>query len=225
MSANGRHRKPKSNKLRNVAASLAATLALLVGATATATQASAAVNRPSATVEHIDSGAITTTIETAAVTTNAVTVQTTAAHLYARAHRKQPPCWLKRGPGRKVHWCLRLDALHWAKTQKGCPYTWGGTGPCGQGYDCSGLVMDSYVKYHMGIPRTTYEMQDSSRLKEVRWPRPGDIVLYFGGSTAFHAALYLGHGQIWDALNQETPVGEQPLDYPGDAYAFYTYKW
>jgi cell wall-associated NlpC family hydrolase len=105
----------------------------------------------------------------------------------------------------------RLVAYRWAVTQRGKPYCWGGTGQhC---YDCSGLVMEAYRRAGIWLPRTTAEMQRYRRLYHIHRPRAGDIVLY--GRPAFHVALYAGHGRIFDALNQATPVGWQPRWWPG----------
>ena len=60
----------------------------------------------------------------------------------------------------------RQDAMSWALRQRGCPYVYGGTGPCSNGFDCSGLVVAAYAKVGMALPRTTYEMLDSHALKE-----------------------------------------------------------
>ena len=55
----------------------------------------------------------------------------------------------------------RQDAMAWALRRIGCPYTYGGTGPCHRGFDCSGLVVSAYAHVGMRLPRTTYEMLDS----------------------------------------------------------------
>ena len=111
------------------------------------------------------------------------------------------------------HCAKRYRALEWARSQRGDAYCYGGTGPsC---YDCSGLVMMAYRHAGIRLPRTTYEMQDSRKLRQIsrRQARPGDIVLY--GWPAYHAGLYAGHGRVFDALDWGTPVGSQPLSWPG----------
>jgi peptidoglycan DL-endopeptidase CwlO len=75
----------------------------------------------------------------------------------------------------------RVTALRWAEHQAGKPYEYGGTGPWG--FDCSGLVMESYRHAGIGLPRTTYGMLASSKL--VRVPasqrRRGDLAFYGSG--------------------------------------------
>ena len=40
--------------------------------------------------------------------------------------------------------------------QLGCPYSYGATGPCSVGFDCSGLVMSAWAAAGISIPRDTY---------------------------------------------------------------------
>ena len=86
-------------------------------------------------------------------------------------------------------------AYHWALTQAGKWYAWGGTGP--STYDCSGLVYAAYRREGITIPRTTYEMLRSSHLVRVTHPIPGDLAFYGNGS---HVEFYTGrHDQTFGA--------------------------
>ena len=40
--------------------------------------------------------------------------------------------------------------------QLGCPYSYGSTGPCSVGFDCSGLVIEAWAAAGITIPRDTY---------------------------------------------------------------------
>jgi NlpC/P60 family len=81
----------------------------------------------------------------------------------------------------------RQEAMAWAMRRIGCPYVYGATGPCHNGYDCSGLVMRAYASVGMALPRTTYEMLDSHMLKRQRHhPKPGNLVFFGDG----HVTLY-----------------------------------
>src|ERR1700735_5892922 len=67
----------------------------------------------------------------------------------------------------------RLVAFHWAKTQAGKPYLYGGTGP--NGYDCSGLVYEAYRHARFTLPRTTQDMLASGKFGRTRSPRAGEL--------------------------------------------------
>jgi cell wall-associated NlpC family hydrolase len=123
-------------------------------------------------------------------------------HHHHRARHHSHAGWLR--------WVER-KALAYARTKRGHGYCWGGTGPgC---YDCSGLVMSAFAHVGFHLPRTAAEIQASSRLRQVKRPKPGDIILY--GWPAYHAGIYAGHGRVFDALNSGTPVGSQPDTWPG----------
>ncbi len=84
----------------------------------------------------------------------------------------------------------RFLAFRWARRHiKGCPYYYGGNGPCSRGWDCSGAVVAAYAAVGISLPRTTSAMQRSWKLVRIsKWKaRKGDIVLW--GSPAFHAEL------------------------------------
>ena len=80
--------------------------------------------------------------------------------------------------------------------QLGCPYVYGSTGPCSDGFDCSGLVMSAWASAGVTIPRDTYEQW--AALPHIPCPtiQPGDL-LYYNGIG--HVAMYVGGGMIIDA--------------------------
>jgi murein DD-endopeptidase len=84
----------------------------------------------------------------------------------------------------------RWHALSWAKTQRGCWYHYGATGPCYNGYDCSGLVYRAYRKAGIYLPRTTYEMLNSRKLVRISrsQARRGDLAFYGPGHVEFATA-------------------------------------
>jgi peptidoglycan DL-endopeptidase CwlO len=89
--------------------------------------------------------------------------------------------------------------------QAACPYLYGGTGPCKQGYDCSGLAQAAWATAGGSIPRTTYE--DWSSLPHISMSslEPGDLILYDGEG---HVAVYVGNGMIVDAPHSGANVEE-----------------
>jgi peptidoglycan DL-endopeptidase CwlO len=85
-------------------------------------------------------------------------------------------------------------AVQFAYDQLGCPYVYGGTGPCADGFDCSGLTQAAWAAAGIAIPRTTYEQWDD--LPHVSTLEPGDIMEFAGES---HVAIYVGNGELIDA--------------------------
>jgi cell wall-associated NlpC family hydrolase len=85
-------------------------------------------------------------------------------------------------------------AVAFAYSKLGCPYVFGGTGPCGSGYDCSGLTQAAWAAAGVSIPRTS-ESQWAG-LPHVSSLQPGDIMVFNG---AGHVGIYIGNNQLIDA--------------------------
>jgi cell wall-associated NlpC family hydrolase len=95
----------------------------------------------------------------------------------------------------------RLTALRWAERQAGKWYCFGGTGGC---FDCSGLVTMAYRHAGISLPRTTYGMLASPKLRRIAASarRRGDLAFYGSG----HVELVTAHG-TFGALGAGTQVG------------------
>jgi peptidoglycan DL-endopeptidase CwlO len=102
------------------------------------------------------------------------------------------------------------QAISYAKAQIGCPYLWGGTGPCGTGFDCSGLVMHAYASAGVAIPRTSEAQWAGLRHIPAGDQEPGDLVFFAGGdgTTAApgHVGLVLGPHRMVEAYATGYPV-------------------
>ena len=88
-----------------------------------------------------------------------------------------------------VPYSVAVHALRVAESEIGVPYRWGGTRPW-TGFDCSGLTQYSYARVGRGIPRTA-EQQYLATI-HIPWSarRPGDLVFFFSGGTAFHVGVF-----------------------------------
>jgi peptidoglycan DL-endopeptidase CwlO len=88
-------------------------------------------------------------------------------------------------------------AIAFAEAQLGCPYVYGGTGPCdpseGLGFDCSGLTQQAWAAAGVSIERTSYEQMDEFPAVPLNELEPGDILGFLGNS---HVALYIGNNQM-----------------------------
>jgi len=89
--------------------------------------------------------------------------------------------------------------------QLGCPYSYGSTGPCSVGFDCSGLVMEAWAAAGITIPRDTYAQWAALPHISTSDLQPGDL-LYYNGIG--HVAMYVGGGMIIDAPTEGEPVRE-----------------
>ena len=87
-------------------------------------------------------------------------------------------------------------AVAYAYAQIGCPYVYGGTGPCQDGFDCSGLTMMSWAAAGVSIPRTSYEQWDDLPHVGLDDVQPGDILVFY---DAGHVALYVGNNMFIQA--------------------------
>ena len=104
------------------------------------------------------------------------------------ATKKAPPPAPASGNGGK--------AVAFAYAQLGCPYVYGGTGPCSSGYDCSGLAQAAWAYAGVSIPRDTYEQWAALPHIPLSQLQPGDLI-YFNGES--HVAIYVGGNMIIDA--------------------------
>lgn len=113
------------------------------------------------------------------------------------------------------------QVIAYARAQEGCPYVWGGTGPCQAGYDCSGLAMEAYASAGISIERTSQAQWTSE--PQVADPEPGDLVFFAGSDGTDASPGHVGivvnpalHLMI-DAYASGSPVAEQTYGLPSSA--------
>lgn len=99
-------------------------------------------------------------------------------------------------------------AVAFAYKQLGCPYVYGGTGPCGAGFDCSGLAQAAWAAAGISIPRDTYEQWAALPHVSSSSIQPGDLLYYDGIG---HVAIYVGGGYIIDAPSSPYSVEKIPM--------------
>jgi peptidoglycan DL-endopeptidase CwlO len=86
-------------------------------------------------------------------------------------------------------------AVAFAYAQLGCPYVYGGTGPCSSGFDCSGLTSQAWAAAGVSIGRTSYDQWDLPHVS-ISDLEPGDILEFASES---HVGVYVGGGYLIDA--------------------------
>ncbi|BFV59736.1 C40 family peptidase [Kitasatospora sp. CMC57] len=90
-----------------------------------------------------------------------------------------------------------------AEAQIGTPYGYGSVGP--GSFDCSGLMVWSFNKAGISLPRTSEAQMGAGQNigTNIADAKPGDLIIYRGGG---HVGLYVGNGQIVHAPRTGTLV-------------------
>lgn len=115
-----------------------------------------------------------------------------------------------------------VAVITFALAQLGKPYVYGATGP--NAYDCSGLVVASYDRIGVHLPRTTYQQVNvGAPIYDVAHLRAGDL-LFIPGSDGTpqapgHVGLYLGNGTLIQAPQTGQTVRLSPLSQWAGALA------
>jgi cell wall-associated NlpC family hydrolase len=104
-------------------------------------------------------------------------------------------------------WGERFDrraarVLAVARNQKGDPYQYGAAGP--NAFDCSGLVMWSYKRQGINLPRTAAAQSRVGTPVSRSQLRAGDLVFFY--SPVSHVGIYLGNNKILNASESGQPV-------------------
>ena len=114
-------------------------------------------------------------------------------------------------PGRQAH-----EAVAYARTQLDdhCPYTWGGTGPCSAGFDCSGLVMQAWASAGIGIARVSSDQWATLHHIRPGHERAGDLVFFPGSdgtaTSPGHVGMVIRPGVMIDAYDTGFGIREEP---------------
>ena len=99
---------------------------------------------------------------------------------------------------------LGQEIVNYACQFIGNPYVWGGTSLT-NGADCSGFVQSVYAHFGIQLPRTTWDQEYSGTGIGYEEAVPGDLILYEG-----HVGIYMGDGQIVNAINPSKGIGIIP---------------
>ena len=105
-------------------------------------------------------------------------------------------------------------AVAYAKAQVGKSYVWGATGP--DSFDCSGLTMAAWQQAGVSLPHNSQAQYSSGPQVSESELQPGDLVFYY--SPISHVGIYIGTGQVVNALNPGSGVqisGLHDMPYVG----------
>jgi cell wall-associated NlpC family hydrolase len=108
-------------------------------------------------------------------------------------------------PKTEAYQLIRIAMHH-----RGAHYRYGAEGP--RAFDCSGLVIYAFrhagdgravANGHLRSARALYHWYRSRHLASRSNPRPGDLVVWGGGT---HIGIYIGHGKAISALTNGVRV-------------------
>jgi cell wall-associated NlpC family hydrolase len=84
-------------------------------------------------------------------------------------------------------------------------YQWGGTGA--YGFDCSGLVQNAFAAAGKYLPRTASQQYAAAPVHvPISQARRGDLLVWGSAPNFYHVAIYLGNGQVVQALNPQEGI-------------------
>ncbi len=105
-------------------------------------------------------------------------------------------------------------AVAYAKAQVGKSYVYGASGP--DSFDCSGLTSAAWQQAGVTLPRSSSAQYAAGNKISESELQPGDLVFYY--SPISHVGIYVGNGQIVNALNPGSGVqisGLHDMPYSG----------
>ena len=106
----------------------------------------------------------------------------------------------------------------------GRPYTFGGTGTDGEGFDCSGLIQYAYGKHGIELPRRSTDQAREGRKidREVKLLAKADILTFSNrGGRVTHVGLYIGGGRFIHSATRGVQVSTLSAE---DPYGRWWYK-
>ncbi len=106
----------------------------------------------------------------------------------------------------------------------GRPYTYGGTGEEGEGFDCSGLIQHAYAKHGVALPRRSIDQAREGRKidRRLKLLAPADILTFSNrGGKVTHVGLYMGDGRFIHSASRGVQVS---VLSPEDPYGRWWYK-
>lgn len=107
----------------------------------------------------------------------------------------------------------RGKIIETARKQAGVRYKYGGSTP--DGFDCSGLMLYSYSKGGIKLPRTADAQYSSGRRVLKNDLKPGDLVFFkIKGNRISHVGMYLGEDKFIHAPRTGKGVAYASIEKP-----------
>lgn len=91
-------------------------------------------------------------------------------------------------------------------------YEYGGTGP--YGFDCSGFTQNAFAAAGKYLPRTASQQFAQAPVRvPLAQAQPGDLLVWGSAPDFSHVAIYLGNGQVVQALNPSSGIQVTQLSW------------
>ena len=106
---------------------------------------------------------------------------------------------------------LREAVIATAREAMGRPYSWGGTGENGSGFDCSGLIQHAYGTHGISLPRVSTDQAREGRAvsRKAASLVPGDLLTFSNrGGPVSHVGLYIGNGHFIHSASRGVQISE-----------------
>jgi peptidoglycan DL-endopeptidase CwlO len=96
-----------------------------------------------------------------------------------------------------------------AAAQSGKPYVFGAVGP--SSFDCSGLTMFVYAQFGVRLPHFADSQKNYGTPVSAADAAPGDLIVFLDGGYGYHAGIYAGGNQMYDAPHAGATVGRHTI--------------
>ena len=97
------------------------------------------------------------------------------------------------------------EAVAAAESQIGVPYVWAGATP-GVGFDCSGLTMWAWAHAGVSLSHSAADQYAEPMHVPLSDLQPGDLLFYREGGTIGHVTMYVGPGEMVQAMETGTNI-------------------
>ncbi len=97
------------------------------------------------------------------------------------------------------------EAVAAAESQIGVPYIWAGATP-GVGFDCSGLTMWAWAHAGVSLSHSAAAQYDETVHVPLSDLQPGDLLFYDEGGIIGHVTMYVGPGEMVQAMETGTNI-------------------
>jgi peptidoglycan DL-endopeptidase CwlO len=200
--------------------SLSSTRAQAVAAVAQLAAARAAAVRAGAAIQAAYARAVAQLGQAQLAAAQAAQVAANQARIAAQAARSRTATPTRRGLIGTISSPVSLpppsgaaqQAIYWAQQELGKPYVYGGAGP--ESFDCSGLTAWAWGHAGHSLPHSSEEQYYETTHVPVADLAPGDLVFY--GMPPHHVGIYVGNGEMINALHSGTNVEYDSIYMEGD---------